>query len=68
MCWHYNKQELQLFKLQVVPLHLAGLNQPVLGIRLEFWPDGTFNCNCLVLLLRLVILVGTAEPWSIYQP
>ena len=23
MCWHYNKQELQLFNLQVVPLRLA---------------------------------------------
>ena len=23
MCWHYNKQELQLFNIQVVPLRLV---------------------------------------------
>ena len=45
-----------IFNVQVVLLRLTGLNQPVLGIRLELWPDGTFNCNCLVLLLTLMIL------------
>ena len=40
MCWHYNKQELQLFNLQVLPLRL------VHDIRLGLWPLGTFNCNC----------------------
>ena len=39
MCWHYNKQELQLFNLQVVPLRL------VHDIRLGLWLLGTFNCN-----------------------
>ena len=37
MCWHYIKQELQLFNLQVVPLRL------VHDIRLGLWPLGTFN-------------------------
>ena len=55
------KTELQLFNVQVVLLCLAGLNQPVLGILLELWQDGTLNCNCLVLLLRLVIL-GVYKP------
>ena len=40
MCWHYNKQELQLFNVQVIPLRL------VHDIRLGLWPLGTFNCNC----------------------
>ena len=40
MCWHYNKQELQPFNLQVVPHHL------VLDIQLGLWLLGTFNCNC----------------------
>ena len=44
------------FDIQVVLLRLAGLNQPVLGIRLELWPHGTLNCNCLAFFLRLVIL------------
>ena len=50
------KQSCNVFNVQVVFLHLAGLNQPVLGIQLELWKDGTLNCNCLVLLLRLVDL------------
>ena len=40
MCWYHNKQELDLFNLQVVPLRL------VHDIRLGLWPLGTFNCNC----------------------
>ena len=40
MCWHYNKQELQLFNLQVVSLGL------VHDIRLGLWLLRTFNCNC----------------------
>ena len=31
---------LQCFSVQVVLLRLVGLNQPVLGIQLELWPDG----------------------------
>ena len=49
------QRELQRFNVQLVLLHLGGLNQPVFGIRLEFWRDGTLNCNCLILLLRIVI-------------
>ena len=40
MCWYYNKQELQFFNLQVVPLCL------VHDTRLGLWLLGTFNCNC----------------------
>ena len=55
VCRHYPQRELQRFNVLEVFLRLTGLNQPVLDIRFELWPDGTFNCNCLVLLLRLVI-------------
>ena len=37
MCWHYNKQELQLFNLQVEPLRL------VHDIRLGFGQLGPSN-------------------------
>ena len=44
--WRHHKQtELHYFSVQMVLLHLAGLNQQVLGIWLELWPDGTLNCN-----------------------
>ena len=32
------------------------LNQPLLSIWLELWPDRTLNCNYLVILLRYVII------------
>ena len=47
----YPQTELQHFNVQVVLLRLAGLNQPVLGIWLELWPDGNLNCNCLMWIL-----------------
>ena len=46
--------KIKMYFFQLVLLRLAGLNHPVLGIRLELWPDGTFNCNCLDILLGLV--------------
>ena len=52
----------------ILLLHLAGLNKPVLGIRLELWPDGTLNCNCLALLLTLVIFgVYAVFKWELHS-
>ena len=54
MCWHYNKQELQLFNLQVVPLRL------VHDIRLGLLATWHLQLQLLLwVLLSLVNLSGS---------
>ena len=48
MWWYYNKQELQLVNLQMVPLCLEDLNQPDHVIQLGLWPRWHLQRNCLV--------------------
>ena len=52
-----------IMKNRAATFQCAGVTQPsfraepaVLGIQLDLWPDGTLNCNYIVLFLRLVIL------------
>ena len=45
-----------------------GIPPSCIGIWLEFWPDGTFNCNCFVLLLRFVIFgVYAVLKWELHS-